>query len=119
MPRRLLHPILLTVTLAAVAGCESKFNRHNFEMIRVGVDDQFDVRQLLGKPDSDMGDVWMYDDFNHRRSAQILFGDDGRVLNKEWMDADSGEWTGGDPWADQPARGEPRETRTKTRRYEP
>ena len=79
MPRRLLHPILLALTLTALAACESKFNRHNFEMIRVGVDDQLDVREMLGKPDSDLGDVWMYDDFNHRRSAQILFGGDGRL----------------------------------------
>lgn len=119
MPRCLSHPILLATAVVVLTACESKFNRHNFEMVRVGVDDQLDVREILGKPDSDMGGVWMYDDFNHRRSAQIVFGDDGRVLNKEWMDADSGEWNGGDPWTDQPARGESRETRTKTRHYDP
>ena len=108
----------LALSLVFLAGCESKFNRQNFEMIRIGMDDREDVRQILGKHTANMGNVWMYDDLDHHRSAQIFFDDDGRVLNKEWMDAGTGEWEGENPWADQPAEGEVRERRTKTRRID-
>ena len=118
MRRRSLHPLLLAATLILLAGCESKFNRQNFAMIRIGMDNREDVRQILGEPDADMDDVWMYDDLDHHHSAQIFFDEDGRVLNKEWMDAETGKWEGENPWADQPAKGEVRERHTKTRRID-
>jgi hypothetical protein len=89
--------LLWAATLVGLVGCESKFNHHRFEMIRVGVDERIDVREILGDPDGDMGDVWMYDDLDRHYSAQVFFDDDGRVLSKEWMDADTGEWTGRNP----------------------
>ena len=106
----------LTAALLALVGCESKFNRHNFQMIQPGVDDQQDVRHILGKPESVMGDVWFYDDFRHHHSAQIYFDGEGRVVSKEWMDAKTGDWEGQDPWLDEPAEGEVRESTTRTRR---
>jgi hypothetical protein len=116
-PRRLLTLVLVAAGVA-LAGCESKFNHDNFQMIRTGVDDRSDVRQVLGDPDSEMGDVWLYDDLDRHCSARIFFGDDGRVLDKEWMDAETGDWEGANPWANEPAEGEVRETRTSTRRID-
>ncbi len=118
MPPCRLAMFVLIAACVYLAGCESKFNRRNFQMIQPGVDDRFDVRQILGDPDADMGDVWMYDDLDRHDSAQIFFDDDGRVFNKEWMDADTGDWEGENPWADQPPEGEVRERRTKTRRID-
>lgn len=118
MFRRLPAPLLLVGGVVLLAGCESKLNRQNFEMIRVGVDEREDVRRILGEPDADMTDVWIYDDVDDYKTAQIFFDDDGRVLNKEWMDAETGEWTGENPWADQPPEGEVRERRTGTRRID-
>ena len=107
------------VTAAALlTGCESKFNHRNFQMIQIGVDDREDVRHLLGDADSEMDDIWMYDDLDRHYAAQIFFDDDGRVLNKEWMDANTGDWEGENPWADQPPEGEIRESTTKTRRID-
>lgn len=118
MCRRITYPLVLAAAVLLIAGCESKFNRQNFEMIQIGMDDREDVRELLGKPNADMDDIWMYDDLDHHVSAQIFFAEDGRVLNKEWMDAETGEWSGENPWVDEPPEGEVRERRTETRRIE-
>jgi hypothetical protein len=106
------------VVVVFVAGCESKFNRQNFDMIRLGMDDREDVRQILGEPAAAMDDVWMYDDLDRHTCAQIFFDDDGRVLSKEWMDATTGDWEGENPYADEPPQGEVRERRTRTRRID-
>lgn len=111
-------PLLLIVVAGLLAGCESKFNRQNFALIRPGADDREDVRVLLGEPAARMDDVWMYEDLDRHHYAQVFFDDDGRVLNKEWMDATTGEWEGENPWADRPAKGEVRQRRTETRRIE-
>jgi hypothetical protein len=104
--------------LVALTGCESKFNHRNFQMIQPGVDDRVDVRKILGDPDAEMGDVWMYDDLDRHYAAQIFFDGEGRVLNKEWVDARIGDWEGENPWADKPPQGEARESTTKTRRID-
>jgi hypothetical protein len=118
MSLRRVPTFALATVCICLAGCESKFNHRNFQMIQPGVDDRVDVRETLGNPDADMGDVWIYDDLDRHYSARIFFDDDGRVLNKEWMDAKTGAWEGEDPWADQPAEGEVRESTTKTRRID-
>jgi outer membrane protein assembly factor BamE (lipoprotein component of BamABCDE complex) len=115
---RRLVMLAVTAALLALTGCESKFNHRNFQMIRPGADDRADVRHILGDPVSDMGDVWLYDDLDHHHSAQIFFDEDGRVLNKEWMDAKTGDWEGENPWTDRPAQPEVRERETRIRRYE-
>jgi outer membrane protein assembly factor BamE (lipoprotein component of BamABCDE complex) len=107
---------VFAATTVFLIGCESKFNRRSFEMIRPGMDDREDVRQVMGKPTVDMEDVWFYDDLDHHKSAKIVFDNDGRVVTKEWMDAKTGEWEGTDPWTDEPPEGEVRERTTKTRR---
>jgi len=108
--------LLFAPTLILLVGCESKLNRRNFEMIRPGMDGREDVRQILGEPKAEMEDVWFYDDLDHHRSAKIVFDSDGRVITKEWTDAETGKWEGQDPWADEPPEGEVRERTTKTRR---
>jgi len=115
MKRYSYAPALLVLT--ALFGCESKFNHERFQMIQIGADDREDVRHILGAPASDMGEVWIYDDPGERTAA-IYFDSDGRVLNKEWMDAESGDWEGENPWIDEPAQGETRERRTNTRRID-
>ena len=104
-------------TSLLLLGCESKLNHKNFQMIQIGADDRADVREILGKPTSDMGDVWIYDK-SGEHTAQVYFDDDGRVLNKEWMSAKTGDWEGKDPWTDEPPQGEVRESHTKVRRID-
>lgn len=110
--------LVLIAACVCLAGCESSFNKRNFEMIQAGFDDRFDVREILGDPDGDMGDVWVYDDLDRHYAARIFFDGDGRVLSKQWMDAKTGEWEGEDPWGDRAPEGEVRERSTKTRRID-
>lgn len=111
---------LITLALVACAGtgCASKFNRENFNMIRVGMDAREDVREILGEPRREMGDVWLYDDTDKHLNAQIFFDDSGRVVSKEWMNAETAEWDGRSPYTDPPAEGEVREESTTTERWD-
>lgn len=102
--------------LMLLTGCERRFTRSRFEMIRVGVDDRADVRTILGKPVGDLDQQWFYDDTKRHYSAIIYFDEHGRVSSKQWMNAKTGEWIGRNPDADEPPAGEVREQhRTTTR----
>ena len=70
--------------VTVLTGCGSKFTRERFELIKPGVDDAKEVQRLLGKPQYSALDVWHYESFDRHLSAQIYFGDDGRVMSKEW-----------------------------------
>ena len=109
---------LAALGLCFLTGCESKFKRDRFDMIRIGMDTREDVRHLLGDPEGEMQNIWLYDDLDDHKSAQIFFDDDGRVLAKEWMDAETGEWSGDNPHTNPPPKGEVRESETRTRRID-
>lgn len=109
--------VIALAALALVSGC-SRFKRENFAMIREGVDDREDVEQILGKPKAKMDDVWFYDNVDKHVSAQIVFGEDGRVISKEWMNARTGTWEGRHAKTDEPPQGEVRERETRTRRFD-
>jgi len=102
----------------ALAGCARKFTYERYSMIQQGVDDRFDVKQMLGKPEFDTDDEWYYEDLDRHIAARVFFDNDGVVRGKEWMDAKSGTWEGRHPDADQPPEGEVREKHTKTRRID-
>lgn len=112
---RLLGLIVITGLLG---GCAQKFTRENFEMIRAGSDTKEDVRQILGKPEKAMTDVWFYSNFNNDVTAEVFFDDSGTVVSKQWADASAGEIHGSDPWSDPPPQGEVREEHTRTRRID-
>jgi hypothetical protein len=118
MNRRCVELLLGCGMLLVLAGCAQKFTRERFDMIQPGVDEREDVTQILGKPEAVLADIWYYGDLNRHTAAQIFFADDGRVLGKEWMDADTGEWDGNNPHADAPPQGEVRERRTRTRKID-
>ncbi len=109
--------LLVGLALSALSGCTRHFTRERFDTIQPG-DDQEDVRQVLGKPKAVAPDVWYYEDLHRHVHAQIFFDDAGRVRNKEWMDARTGEWEGKSPEADEPPPGEARERHTRTRRMD-
>ena len=104
--------------VALLAGCARQFTRDRFDMLEKSVDTREDVRRILGKPTSDLGDQWFYDDLDRHYSARIHFGEDGRVSGKEWIDEKSGTWEGRDPNADEPPTGEVRERHRKTTRID-
>ncbi len=104
--------------LALLAGCARQFTREHFDLIQQGVDDREDVRHMLGKPASDLGDQWWYDDLDRHYSARIHFGEDGRVSGKEWIDEQARTWEGRDPNAAEPPEGEVSEQHKQTTRID-
>ncbi len=109
--------VALGLSLTVLSGCHPNvFTRDRFEMIKVGVDGRDDVRQMIGKPTSDLGDQWLYDDLKRHHSALIHFGTEGKVSGKEWMDSQTGEWAGQNPDANEPPKGETPERSKKTTR---
>lgn len=118
MPRRCLALAGLGLALAGLTGCQRQFTKERFDMIRIGVDDREDVRQIIGEPTADLADQWLYDDLDHHQSARIFFDEAGRVRQKEWMDSLTGQWEGHSPNADKPRPGEVRERSRKTRRID-
>ncbi len=110
--------LALPLVLVVFTGCQKKFTRANFELITIGVDDQENVRHMIGKPTSDLRDQWFYDDFDDHYSAVVYFDANGRVSGREWMDSVTGQWEGRNPHADDPPPGEVRERHQRTRRYD-
>lgn len=108
--------VLAAAVVALLAGCARQFTRENFEVITVGVDDRADVREILGKPSSELGREWLYDDPKRHYSARIFFDTEGTVAGKQWIDARTGEWSGDNPDAGPAPEGEVREEQTRTRR---
>jgi outer membrane protein assembly factor BamE (lipoprotein component of BamABCDE complex) len=104
--------------LIVLTGCHRQFTRDRFDMIQVGVDNQEDVRTILGKPTSDLNDQWLFDDLKRHYSAVVYFDAEGRVSGKEWMNAKTGEWEGRNPNANEPPQGETREIHKKTTRID-
>lgn len=109
--------LILGIGLLTLAGCR-KLTRERFDMIQQGVDDQEDVRQILGKPRYVADGVWHYEDLHRHVNAQVTFSEDGRVTSKQWINAKTGEWEGQNPGAPEPPPGEVRERSTKTRRID-
>lgn len=120
MTRPLGLAISAAVLLALCAGCERKFTRQNFDMIHVGVDERFDVEKIIGKPTSTFGDSdqWYYEDEDEHYSALIHFAETGKVSGKQWMDGNTGEFSGNNPHGNPPPKGETRETKTGTRKID-
>ncbi len=113
----LLQTTVLFAAMLLIGCAEPRFSRKNFDLIRVGVDERPDVRQILGPPTSTFADSdqWYYEDLDRYCSALIHFATDGKVSGKQWMDSATGEWSGDNPHADRPPQGEVREQRTGTR----
>lgn len=85
-----LAPALAVIALAA--GCESPFNRQNFDAIRIGVHERADVRQRIGTPRSpDDADEWYYQSESSGDGALVHFGRDGKVSAKEWLGGGAGK----------------------------
>lgn len=91
--------LALATLLIISAGCEQPFNRQNFNLIRVGIDERPDVMNLIGKPQSTGGDSeeWYYQDQSVHAGALIHFGQNGKVSGKQWLEGDDSHLAGGNP----------------------
>jgi hypothetical protein len=119
MNGKIVRLVVMCSTVTVLAGCyTTKLTRNNYGLVRVDVHTKQDVYNLLGPPTAQFDDEWMYDDLNRHVSARVHFDTEGRVISKEWMDSEGGEWEGRDPKTDPPPEGEVRERRTTIRQYE-
>ena len=93
-PRRCkLANLALTVAVMLVAaGCET-LTRSRFEMISVNASTRDDVRQTLGPPSHELGERWQFERPERHLNVLIDFNENGVVTRKQWIDANTGEWT--------------------------
>lgn len=89
--RNVILAVASLAALAALVGCQQKFTRERFDMIKPAVDTRADVEQILGEPKTVAGDMWYYEDIDRYIAAKFVFDDRGRVVRKEWNDAKKGE----------------------------
>jgi len=90
MSYRLAPLLVLSVALILIVGCEKKFTRDNWEMIKIGAYEKVDVEDTLGKPQTKpFDDLWWYHEGS--REAKIYFEADGTVKAKKWLNAKTGE----------------------------
>jgi outer membrane protein assembly factor BamE (lipoprotein component of BamABCDE complex) len=118
MKQRTLICTLALAALALLTGCEQKFTRERFEMIRVGTDSRADVRILIGEPTTDLREQWIYNDLDEDHSAIIYFDGQGYVTGKEWTDAVTSGWLGHHPRQEPPPEDEIRERHERRERID-
>jgi hypothetical protein len=79
------------VLLTVLTGCD-QLSRKRFDMITVNVDQQYDVKKLIGPPDDKLDDQWVYERPEKHVHVLIDFDDSGRVVRKQWVDGLAEEW---------------------------
>jgi len=85
MPRQGVWLLFAVVALAVFcASCEEKFTRPRYETIHIGMT-EFEVKQILGRPEVKFSDSWSYIHEEPFYKAIIQFHE-GRVSNKAWYD---------------------------------
>ena len=115
MNRTAMAALSLVLVTIGLVGCERKFTRQNYDMITPDVDTKYDVRQMIGDPERDLGDQWYYEDLDRNLHARVFFHPNEVVRAKEWMDGKTGEWDGRDPDSTPPPEGEIREQHSRVR----
>lgn len=116
MMQRTLILSLLAGFVFALTGCESKLTRRNFEMIKKGTSTKLEVENTLGADYDVRGDKeWEYEDEKRHLTVYIYFDDDGKVLKKEWISGETGEWAGAAPNIDENPEGEEFSTESSKR----
>lgn len=74
--------LLAVVCLAVVLGGCEKFTSQNYDMITTG-DSMDRVEDVLGKPDFQESDQWLYVHHSPYYQAKIYFKD-GKVVDRKW-----------------------------------
>lgn len=113
---RVRHASLLVLLLPLfLAGCAEKFTRQNFDLLQVGIDERYDVDQLLGHPTNDLHDEWYYEHQDKHYSALIHFDPDGKLSGLQWFDSPTAAISGDNPHGSKPPKGAARDEKKKSR----
>ena len=85
---------LTLVAISVLAGCAApdRLVRANYTQIKQNTSTQADVETLIGKPDSKLADMWIYQRPDDHLTVMIDFDANGRVTRKQWVDGIQGAW---------------------------
>ncbi len=89
------HLLAASVVALGAVSCQAPKDRllhANYLRVEPGVSTRADVRELLGEPDSQLGDLWLFNRPNKHLLVQVEFDDDGRVTRRQWIDARVEVW---------------------------
>ena len=78
--------------LLALAGCQDKLAHERFSQIQVHGSTRGEVTALIGEPDDDLGDQWLYQRPDKHLTVLVDFDERGLVSRKQWIDADAELW---------------------------
>ena len=81
-------------TASVLSGCASpdRLVKANYTQIQQNSSTQADVETLIGKPESKLADMWIYQRPDDHLTVLIDFDAQGRVTRKQWVDGIDGAW---------------------------
>lgn len=81
-------------SLMTLFGCSTpdRLVQANYSQIEANKSTESDVESLIGKPDSKLADMWIYQRPDDHLTVMIDFDASGRVTRKQWVDAIQGAW---------------------------
>lgn len=98
MVRRVIGLCIAASVTATLGGCaKNMLTRDHYNLIKDGVSTKLEVRQTMGDKYAEYGDQWRYEDEDRFLTVVFYFDSNDRVLRKEWIDAETGEWDGAAP----------------------
>jgi hypothetical protein len=88
----------VAILLLLAGGCATtdKLSHGGFDRIRVDATTQDEVRALIGSPDNELGDLWLYHRPDDHLEVMIDFDEGGRVTRKQWIDGLGSQWQDSD-----------------------
>ena len=88
--------LLGLLCLTVSTGCDP-LTRNRFDMIKVDVAGEGDVRGTIGEPTRVLPGHWHYERPERHLNVLIDFNDQGVVSRKQWIDAVGNEWFDSQP----------------------
>jgi hypothetical protein len=98
---RFLYLSVLTCALPTGCATNDRLVYANFEAVRPHASNKEEVTQLLGEPERNLGERWIYERPDKHLHAIIDFDGSGKVERKQWIDAMSTDKT----WIDSKEKG--------------
>ena len=80
--------------ISVLSGCSTpdRLVKANYTQIQQNTSTQADVEALIGKPNSKLADMWIYQRPDDHLTVMIDFDANGRVTRKQWVDGIQGAW---------------------------
>jgi hypothetical protein len=83
----------LTAAVLLTVGCASKVTKENWDLIKRDASTQLEVEQVFGKDHAARPDnAWEFEDEDNHVSATFYFDGNEKVVKKEWVNGQTGEW---------------------------